>query len=160
MSTGLSDATVNKGRHEHQCRVCLHPKRDEIEQAFVTWTSPAQIARKYSVSRDGLYRHAHALGLFEKRRRNIRSALERIIEKAGEVKVNASAVVGAVSAYARINSRGEWVERTETVNLVELFKRMTSAELDVYAKTGEVPDWFQALTGATGPDGPESLDGK
>jgi hypothetical protein len=85
----------------------------------------------------------------EKRRRNIRAALERIIEKAGEVDVNPSAVVGAVSAYARINSRGKWVERSETVNLAEMFQRLSAAELDEYAKTGNLPDWFKTASGAT-----------
>jgi hypothetical protein len=37
----------------------------------------------------------------------VRAALERIIEIAGEVEVNAAGVVSAVSAYARINNRGE-----------------------------------------------------
>ena len=94
-----SSASVSKGRHEHQCRICSHPKRDEIEQAFVTWVSPAQIAKKHSVSRDGVYRHAHVFGLMDKRRRNVRAALERIIEKAGDVDVTAAAVVAAVQAY-------------------------------------------------------------
>jgi hypothetical protein len=88
----------------------------------------------------------------EKRRRNVRAALERIIEKAGEVDVNAASVVGAVSAYARINSRGEWVERAETVNLNEVFQRMTGPELEAYAKDGTLPSWFQAAPGATPTD--------
>ena len=35
-----------------------------------------------------------------KRRRNVSSALERIIEQAGEVEASAAAVVSAVAAYA------------------------------------------------------------
>jgi len=35
------------------------------------------------------YRHAHARGLFAKRQRNVRAALERIIEHAGDVEVTA-----------------------------------------------------------------------
>jgi hypothetical protein len=81
------------GRHEHHCTVCTHAKREEIDLAFVNWTSPARISREYRVSRDSIYRHARALLLFEKRRRNIRMALEKIIEKAGEVNVGAAAVV-------------------------------------------------------------------
>ena len=104
---------VSRGRHEYQCRICAHIQRADIEEAFVNWVSSARIAKQYDVSRDAIYRHAHALGLMGQRRRNIRAALERIIEKAGEVQVNATAVVSAASAYARINSRGEWVERTE-----------------------------------------------
>jgi hypothetical protein len=75
------------------------------------------------VSRDSIYRHAHALNLIEKRRRNVRAALERIIEKAGDVVVNAAAVISAVSALARINAKGEWVEKIETVNLKALFDK-------------------------------------
>ena len=143
---------ISQGRHGARCLICAHKEREEIEQSFVAWVSPAKIAEEHGVSRDGVYRHAHALGLMEKRRRNVRAALERIIEKAGEVEVNAASVVSAVSAYARINSRGEWVERAETVNLTELFQRMTSSELEAYAKTGTLPDWFQAPTGATPTD--------
>jgi hypothetical protein len=107
-----SDAarSVSKGRHELHCTICSHPQRDEIAEAFVNWGKPSRLAKKYSVSRDSLYRHAHALGLIEKRRRNVRAALERIIEKADDVPVNAAAVVSAVSALARINAKGEWVE--------------------------------------------------
>ena len=79
---------------------CAHPDREEIEQAFVTWNSPVRISKDYGVSRDSVYRHAHALGLMAKRRRNVSSALERIIEQAGEVEASAAAVVSAVAAYA------------------------------------------------------------
>jgi hypothetical protein len=151
-----SERQVSQGRHEARCLICAHSRREEIEQEFVAWVSPAKTADEHGVSRDGIYRHARALGLMEKRRRNVRAALERIIEKAGEVDVNASAVVGAVSAYARINSRGEWVERTETVNLAEMFQRMSPDELDAYAKTGLVPEWFKAAAGATATDSPRA----
>lgn len=153
-----SGKQVSQGRHEARCRICSHLQREEIEQEFVAWVSPTKTAEEHSVSRDGVYRHARATGLIEKRRRNVRAALERIIEKAGEVEVNASAVVGAVSAYARINSRGEWVDRTETVNLTEMFQRMSPDELDTYAKTGLVPEWFKAATGATPTDSPRASD--
>ncbi|HTA24730.1 MAG TPA: hypothetical protein VK763_14455 [Terriglobales bacterium] len=152
------DKPVNKGRHESQCTICSHPQREEIEQAFVNWLSPSKIATQYSVSRDSVYRHAHALGLNHRRRRNVRVALERIIEKAGDVKVNAAAVVTAVSAYARINSRGEWVERTETINMNALFDRMTAEELETYAQTGGLPDWFTTTVGATTTDGKSGSD--
>jgi hypothetical protein len=143
---------VSKGRHEAQCCICSHPRREEIEQTFVNWASVARIAEEYSVSRDGIYRHAHVFGLMDKRRRNVRAALERIIEKAGEVDVNASSVVGAVSAYARINARGEWVERSETVNLGEMFQRLSTEELEAYARDGSLPAWFRVAVGPTAPD--------
>ena len=115
----------------------------------MNWVSPDRIAKHYGVSRDAVYRHAHALGLMEKRRRNVRSALERIIEKAGEVEVSASAVVSAVAAYAKINAAGQWVERSERVNLNELFGRMTPDEMEAYATDGTLPAWFQQTVGST-----------
>src|SRR5262249_17581079 len=43
-------------------------------EAFVNWGKPSRLATKYSLSRDSIYRHAHALGLIDKRRRNVRAA--------------------------------------------------------------------------------------
>ncbi len=145
-------SAVNQGRHEYHCTICTHPKREEIEQAFVTWSSPVLIAKKYGVSRDSVYRHAHALLLLDKRRRNLHSALERIIERAGDVEVSATAVVSAVTAYAKINASGQWVERSEHINLNELFDRMTRDEMEAYAKEGTLPAWFEHTVGATGSD--------
>jgi len=146
------------GRHEHHCTVCAHARRDEIDLAFVNWTSPARIAREYRVSRDSIYRHGHALSLFDKRRRNVRTALEKIIEKAGEVNVGAAAVVSAVTAYAKINASGLWVERTEQVSLNQLFDRMTREEMEAYAKDGQLPLWFERAVGATGADSHDDTD--
>jgi hypothetical protein len=42
---------VSRGRHEHQCRICRHTRRPEIEEAFVGWVSQARIAKKYGVNR-------------------------------------------------------------------------------------------------------------
>jgi hypothetical protein len=88
---------------------------------------------EYEVSRDAVYRHARAVGLFGKRQKNVRAALEKIIEQAAHVEVNAAAVVSAVSAYAKINASGQWINRSETVGLNQLFERMTRDELELYA---------------------------
>ena len=153
----MSEKTVSRGRHEYQCSVCSHAERKEIEEAFVNWFAPGRIAKRYGVSRDAIYRHAHALSLMELRRRNVRAALEKIIEHACDVKTNAAAVVSAVSAYARINLRGELVERTQSVNLNQLFNKMTAAELEAYAKTGALPEWFERTLAATGIEGRDEV---
>jgi hypothetical protein len=141
---------VNLGRHRRNCTVCAHEKCVEIEADFVGWKSPALIATEYGLAdRMNVYRHAHALGLFPKRQRNVRAALEKIIEKAGEVDVNASAVVAAIQAYAKISAQGQWIDRTEHVNLNELFDRMTRDELEAYAKDAKLPDWFTQAVGVT-----------
>jgi hypothetical protein len=160
-ATGVPKAKgVNKGRHESSCRVCKHPRRGEIERQWLDWGNTTRIAKEFRLSRDSIYRHAHALGLFAKRQRNVRKALEHLIEQAEMVKVNAQAVVSAVSAYVRINSAGQWVERTESVNLNQLFERMTRQELETYAREGVLPDWFTSALGATAMDGQEDGDGE
>jgi hypothetical protein len=144
------------GRHEQNCRVCAHSQKDEIERDFVAWKSPAAIAREYCLrDRASVYRHAHALNLFAKRARNIRAALERIIERVDDVDVNAGAVVAAITAFAKINSRGELVEKTEQISLNDLFNRMTPEELKAYAETGTVPAWFPQNFGATADPDPD-----
>jgi hypothetical protein len=150
---GRSGAT-SLGRHRRNCTVCSHAKRAEIEADFVSWRSPGAIAQEYGLAdRASVYRHAHALGLFPKRQRNVRAALERIIEKVGEVEVSAAAVVAAVQTYSKINAAGQWIDRSEHVNLNELFDKMTQQELEAYAKDGALPDWFTLTLGATPMDG-------
>ena len=105
----------------------------------MNWWSPASIVKQFGLrNRSTVYRHAHALGLFSKRQRNVRAALEKIIERAGEVEVNATAVVNAVAAYSRINAAGQWVERSERIDLNHLFDRMTALELEQYARDGKL----------------------
>jgi hypothetical protein len=149
-------APVNLGRHEAECRICSHERREEIERDFISWRSPAAIAKEYGLKdRSTVYRHAHALNLGPNRQRNVRAALERIIEHAGEVEVNAAAVVSAVGVYARINGSGQLVERSERIDLNQLFERMTATELEAYARDGCLPEWFTNIVGpiATGPPG-------
>jgi hypothetical protein len=144
------DAAVSLGRHQKNCSVCAHDQRGDIEAAFIGWRSPAAIAEEYSLAdRASVYRHAHALGLFQKRQRNVRAALERIIERADDVDVTASALVAAVQAYAKINAAGEWIDRTETTSMNDLFDRMNTQELESYAQTGALPAWFKATVGTT-----------
>jgi hypothetical protein len=98
-----------------------------------------------------------SLGLFAKRRRNLRAVLERIVERVDEVEVNAAAVISAAQALAKINIQGQWVERTEQVNLNELIERMSKQELEAYAREGALPEWFARTVGATVKD---SANGK
>jgi hypothetical protein len=152
----FSRKLVSLGRHECGCKVCSHARREEIDHDFINWKSPALIAKEYGLKdRSSVYRHANALDLFSKRQRNVRAALERIIERAYEVEVNAAAVVSAVRTYASINSFGQWVERSEQVNLNELFERMTREELEAYARNATLPEWFTRTLGATAPHSPD-----
>lgn len=140
---------VNVGRHEYACKICNHEDRAQIEADFISWKSPVNICAEYGLAdRTTIYRHAWAFGLMEKRKRNVRAALERMIEKAGDVEVTASAVVAAIQAYAKINAQGQWIERKETVNVTELFEKMSREELLAYAERGILPSWYTAMVGA------------
>lgn len=147
----MGNENVSIGRHKRNCSICAHERCDEIEGEFVAWRSPSAIAGEFGLSdRSSVYRHARAFGLFAKRQKNVRAALERIIEKAGEVDVTASSVVAAVQAYSKINAAGQWIDRTEQVSLNDLFDKMSTQELEEYAQTGTLPKWFEAASaGAT-----------
>ena len=153
--TGKRQPLPLRGRHEANCRVCSHPQREEIETEWCAWGNTTRLAKEYALSRDSFYRHCHALGLFDKRRRNLRAALERIVEQAESVEVSASSVVAAATALAKLNAAGQWIDRTEQINLNSLFDRMTGQELEQYAKDGILPDWFASIVGATPSDSQE-----
>jgi hypothetical protein len=68
------------------------------------------------------------------------------------VEVNANAVVSAVATYSKLNANGQWIDRRETIDLNEMFARMTNAEMDRYATKGELPEWFTSVVGATAAD--------
>ncbi len=142
-------------RHETNCKVCAHPQRGQIEDEFCSWANISKLAKSYGLSRDSIYRHAAAYDLREKRGRNLRAALERIIERAEDVSINAAAVVSAVTAYAKINSQGAWVDRVERIDLNTLFEKMTGTELEAYARDGILPRWFTQIVGATQADSQE-----
>jgi hypothetical protein len=84
-----------------------------------------------------------AIGLFVQRDRNIKAALARILEKAGRIRVTAASVVAAVTVYGKPNSAGRFVNRRETVDLNALFDRMSRDELETYAVSGTLADWFE-----------------
>ena len=69
--------------------------------------------------------------------------------------MTASAVVAAIQAYAKINAEGQWIDRSEHVNLNELFERMTREELESYARDGKLPDWFTQTVGVARVDSQE-----
>lgn len=151
---------TDSARHEAFCSICKHRDREAIERDFIEWESPARIARQYKIgSRTSVYRHARALALFPKRDKNIRAALARIIEKGSQVRVTASVVVQAIAVYAKINSAGLWVDRRETVNVNDLFEKMSNVELAQYARDGKLPDWFTQTVGGTALRANESAGG-
>ena len=150
--------TVNCSRHEAQCGICGSPYRQEIEEEFVNWRHLPYIAKEYETTRYAIYRHAHACGLFSKRRRNVITSLENIIERADYhlSSCTASAVVAAVQVYAKLSREEEEeeakVKAAQSPNLKELLAQMTQAERDAFARDGSLPEWLLRALGATPAD--------
>jgi hypothetical protein len=44
---------------------------------------------------------------------------------------------------AGINAAGEWIYQTETTSMHDMFDLMTIQELEAYAQTGVLPEWFR-----------------
>jgi hypothetical protein len=112
----ITPTSLARARHQRICTICHHEDRYWIEQDFLHWVSPPEIARHYELpDRFTVYRHAHALGLFALRKRKLRSALEFVIESADGVQPTAAGLVCAIRAYARITDDGEWIDTPKRV---------------------------------------------
>jgi len=67
-------ATANIERHARVCTIWRHPRRSEIEEDFICWATPREIALRSDACTSAVYRHAHTTGLFKVRRK----VLERL----------------------------------------------------------------------------------
>jgi hypothetical protein len=102
---------VDPERHARKCEICHHSERDAIEREFIDWHPPGTIVDDYELkSRAGIYRHAHAVGLIPRRRHNLRSSLELLIQEAQRTSPTGDAIIRAVRAYCRVTRDGRWVE--------------------------------------------------
>ncbi len=102
---------ADPGRHERLCSICRHPDREAIEEAFLQWQRACDIFREFKLpSRTSVYRHAHAVGLFEQRARAMRHVLENIMEESSACAPSADSIIRAVRAYSCLDDRGRWIE--------------------------------------------------
>jgi hypothetical protein len=106
-----SSALPDLERHARKCAICHHPDRADLEVDFLDWRNADLIKNEYDLPNyHTIYRHARALGLYERRRENLRFAAELLIEHADQAQPDANTILRAIHACARINDRGEWVE--------------------------------------------------
>jgi hypothetical protein len=109
------DRAANKNlsprqRHSRLCTVCQHPDRDAIEEEFIHWHNPNDTRYDYGITRAALYRHAHAVGLFARRERNLRSALGHMIQRSMNITPTSDSILRAIRAYSCLNRDGKWTE--------------------------------------------------
>ena len=106
-------------RHRRLCLVCHHPERTVIEEEFLHWHGPSELARRYRLADyRTIYRHARATGLLLKRRENLHAALDCIVEWSEDVKPSADAILRAMRAYSCIDRHGRWTELPTQVHFV------------------------------------------
>lgn len=110
-----SQAQSTLSHHTRLCTICHHPERQAIEEEFIHWHSPKTIAVDHAIGVRSVYRHARALGLFERRAIHLRDALGHIIEKVQDASITSDAVVRAVYAHSHLSSTGRWVEERSLV---------------------------------------------
>jgi len=103
-SADKGDARVNLGRHQAQCSICRHPHRQEIEDAWVGWGYTGQIAKDFDVSRDSVYRHANATGLYAKRQANFKMIPEKVLERVDWIQIEGSSFASILKEYVKIIS--------------------------------------------------------
>ena len=136
-------------RHKRKCAVCHHPDRETIEQDFLRWCSPDDLAKNFGIKySSAIYRHMHATGLIGQRRANLRFALEPIIEQAYRVPSDADSIIRAVRMYAHINDHGDWVEPPKTLVIGRVSApRVSEAALAPKPgiKSGTQPDMASGL---------------
>lgn len=107
---------INLSRHAARCTICRHPQRDAIEQAFLHWWRPTDLAAHFKLGhRLAVYRHAHAFGLFERRKARTQHALGYIIEQAESVAATAESVIRAVKILGCLDENGRWIEPRKEV---------------------------------------------
>jgi hypothetical protein len=111
-STPQEGPSASLRRHQSQCSVCSHPERQTIEEEWVNWGSTTILAEKYRLSRDGIYRHAHALGLFRERQKRIKLLYEKVLERLDTVKFSGSDLVKVLKEYTALCGREEAAQAT------------------------------------------------
>jgi len=96
---GLSASLL---RHQSQCSVCSHPQRQAIEEAWVDWANTTELAERFRISRDAVYRHAHALGLFSERQKRRKRLFEKCLERLDITSFKGSDLVRILKEYTKL----------------------------------------------------------
>jgi len=105
------DAPPSPKRHSRKCAICNHSDRQAIDQAFLHWATGPSIVNDYKLpSLSCLYRHVHAVGLWDQRRCKVLSALDRIIEKVDATNPSGQAILRAIEISCRFSDDGVYRE--------------------------------------------------
>jgi hypothetical protein len=113
---------IEMKRHVSHCTICKHPERAAIDQAFLHWWPIADLAYHFKLgNRLVVYRHAHALGLFETRRARTQHALGYMIEQAQTVTPTGDCIIRAIRALSCLDENGRWHEPRKEVLIMHQY---------------------------------------
>jgi hypothetical protein len=120
VSTTSSSRPPDLSRHARRCSICTHPDRDAIDADFIRWANPADLSRHFNVGgRSAIYRHAHATGLFARRKREFCRVLESILETIDSATfASAEVLIRAARIYAHLDDEGRWYEPPKTITIL------------------------------------------
>ena len=123
-------------RHRRQCQICRRADCAEIEQEFLDWTSPRQIAAAFKLGGcRALYRHAHAVGLIEARSARMRFALDRIAERVSEIAPAPTVVLAAIRLALQIDEKRSQAEANAAAAIAPSRRRDLQRALDGFPRT-------------------------
>jgi hypothetical protein len=97
-------------RHQRKCTICFHPDCAAMEELFLHWHNPWNIAAGFKVSARSLYRHVHATGLYAARQDSLRPVLDRLLERVEDAKISGDCIIRALRAYSCLGSDNKWTE--------------------------------------------------
>jgi hypothetical protein len=109
-ATALPRYVIVPSHHARHCSICNHPEREGLEEEFLRWENPYNTALDYGVKERAIYRHAHALRLYDKRERNVKYALGHVIQRLDSIDISSDAAIRAVRLFTRLTGQGEFVE--------------------------------------------------
>jgi hypothetical protein len=128
---------ANRARHASQCSICEHPECESIEHEWVNWHNTTVLSERYGVSRDAIYRHARYLNLFRQRRKNLRGALEKIIERLDLAPVTGSVVLGAIRELAKLDAAEPKLEHGQAAQPIHEQEAASLASEEVATEPSE-----------------------
>lgn len=108
-------------RHARKCKICSHPEREEIEQAYLSWTPPDVIVKEFNISYPAtLYLHVNAVGLAAERRRHMNAALDPILEKAHDIRPTVRDILEAIKISSQMDERGVYLTPTRRTEITHI----------------------------------------
>ncbi len=142
---------MNPNRHARDCRICRHPRREQIERESGCGRCRChKLLRPIVWNRSTVYLHASSFGPSSKRARKIaKSALANFIERCNRVRPSAAALVSACVALSKINAEGQTIDRVSVSSLNHAFDRFTRGELERFAAEGVLPEWYREAVSET-----------